>query len=332
VAFEHRESVPVMACFALLSFTDEEVEIARAEAEALLGPARFEGRLAFCARAGDVTPGAYVNWCARELACAATLDALCERISAQGLGADDFKVIVVKPKCSGAPPSQYVASRIASHLKGQPDLSHPKVQFAIALTGDGVRFGRIVSQADKSWRKHLRRPRHCSTALPVRLARAIVNMAVQPGDSVLDPCCGVGTLLVEAASIGASVFGSDINWRMVAAARENLSHFGFAAQVTVAPAETVNGRFDVIVTDLPYGRSTQADERLYQAILSNLASLAPRAAIVTGAPSSEILQAAGYEIVHVARQFKGTLTRHVYLCRSRLATGEKHKSNAGEPA
>ncbi len=320
-----------MACFALLSFTDEEVEIARAEAEALLGPARFEGRLAFCVRPGDLTPAAYVNWCARELACAATLDALCERISAQGLGADDFKVIVIKRKGTGAPPSQYVASRIASHLKGRPDLNQPNVQFAVALMGDGVRFGHIVSEADKGWRRHLRRPHHCSTALPVRLARAIVNMAVRPGDSVLDPCCGVGTLLVEAASVGASVFGSDINQRMVAAARENLSHFGFDAQVTVAPAETVSGRFDVIVTDLPYGRSTQADAPLYKAILSNLASLAPRAAIVTGAPCSEILQAAGYEIVHVARQFKGTLTRHVYLCRSRLAAGGKPTANAGDP-
>lgn len=319
-----------MSCFALLSFTDEEAEIAQAETEALLGPARFEGRVAFCAQEGDVTPAAYVNWCARELACAETLDALCDQISMRRLGADDFKVIVVKPKDAQAPSSQHIASRIASHLTGRPDLSHPKVRFAVALARSKLYFGKVVSQADKAWRKHLSRPRHCSTALPVRLARAIVNMVVRAGDSVLDPCCGVGTLLVEAASVGASVFGSDINWRMVAAARENLSHFGLDdANVQVSPAEEVKGRFDVVITDLPYGRSTQADEHRYGAILSNIASVAPRAAIVTGAPCSGILQAAGYEIVRVARQFKGTLTRHVYLCRSRRTTSEKSTLDTG---
>ena len=319
-----------MRYFSLLSFTDEDAEIAQAETEAVLGPARFEGRLAFSAAGRDVTPAAHINWCAQELARAPSLDALCEQVQSRGLGADDFKIVVLKPSAGQDMKSPEIAARVAEHLQGRPDLSHPKTQFAVAFPEGAVCFGRIISEADKSWRGHVKRPHQYSNALPVRLARAMVNMVVRPGDTVLDPCCGAGTLLIEAASIGAVVFGSDANRRMVGATRENLAHFGLQGTVEVARAEEIVGRFDVVVTDLPYGRTTQADEALYRAVLPNLARLAPRAAIVMGGPCEPVLQAAGYDIVRVARQFKGTLTRHVYICRSRVAEHGVETADAGE--
>jgi 23S rRNA G2445 N2-methylase RlmL len=54
------------------------------------------------------------------------------------------------------------------------------------------------------------------------LAAAMVALAgVGPGDVVLDPCCGAGTLAIEAAGAGAAAFGADLDPAAVAAAARN---------------------------------------------------------------------------------------------------------------
>lgn len=60
-------------------------------------------------------------------------------------------------------------------------------------------------------------------AMPPRLARIMVNLsACAPGKVLLDPFCGVGTILQEALLAGAKVVGVDANPWCVKAANENL--------------------------------------------------------------------------------------------------------------
>ena len=60
-------------------------------------------------------------------------------------------------------------------------------------------------------------------AMPPRLARIMVNLAgCTPGKVLLDPFCGVGTILQEALLSRARVVGVDLNPWCVEAARENL--------------------------------------------------------------------------------------------------------------
>ena len=60
-------------------------------------------------------------------------------------------------------------------------------------------------------------------AMPPRLARIMVNLAgCTPGKVLLDPFCGVGTILQEALLSRARVVGVDLNPWCVKAARENL--------------------------------------------------------------------------------------------------------------
>jgi tRNA (guanine6-N2)-methyltransferase len=54
------------------------------------------------------------------------------------------------------------------------------------------------------------------------LAAAMVALAgVGPGDVVLDPCCGAGTVAVEAARAGAVALGADLDPVAVAASARN---------------------------------------------------------------------------------------------------------------
>jgi len=60
-------------------------------------------------------------------------------------------------------------------------------------------------------------------AMPPRLARIMVNLSFcTPGNVLLDPFCGVGTILQEALLAKASVVGMDLNPWCVEAAKENL--------------------------------------------------------------------------------------------------------------
>lgn len=61
--------------------------------------------------------------------------------------------------------------------------------------------------------------------LPPKLAQTIINIATGPISSgvVLDPFCGTGVVLQEAALMGYSVYGTDIAEKMVRFSRDNLN-------------------------------------------------------------------------------------------------------------
>ena len=63
--------------------------------------------------------------------------------------------------------------------------------------------------------------------LPPKVARMIVNIALRGADAghhpmVVDPFCGVGTVLAEALLVGANVSGSDISETAIAHAKKNI--------------------------------------------------------------------------------------------------------------
>lgn len=59
--------------------------------------------------------------------------------------------------------------------------------------------------------------------LPPKLAQTIINLAKPTaGSTVLDPFCGSGVILQEASLMGFSVYGTDLDERMVEYSRQNL--------------------------------------------------------------------------------------------------------------
>jgi len=60
-----------------------------------------------------------------------------------------------------------------------------------------------------------------------KVCRALLNFAgARPGDTILDPFCGTGTLLMEAAMLGMKCIGIDIDGDQVQGTKSNLSWFG----------------------------------------------------------------------------------------------------------
>ncbi len=95
--------------------------------------------------------------------------------------------------------------------------------------------------------------------LPPKVARIMINLASQGKTGLLaDPFCGTGTIALEAASLGFSVFASDLDPQAVAGTRQNLLwlqqkfhlHFSFQTQVIDAThLSTAISHLDYLVTE-----------------------------------------------------------------------------------
>ena len=170
------------------------------------------------------------------------------------------------------------------------------------------------------------------------LARAVANVAgARPGATVLDPMCGTGGVLVEAGLVGANVVGTDAQAKMVAGARENLSHFldsDELSSVGVERGEWHVGRGDAtrlpladdavdgVVFDAPYGRQSKIEthrlEDLVSGALSEACRVAPRAVVVADRSWAGEARAAGWELeAAFERRVHRSLTRYVLILERR---------------
>lgn len=135
---------------------------------------------------------------------------------------------------------------------------------------------------------------HRPGALKSSVAAALVAMAgTTPGTRVLDPCCGSGTIVIEAAQRGAVAHGGDIALWAIAAACTNAAGAGVAARFDVADARRLPlaaGTVDRVISNLPWGRQVRVDTALdtfYRRSLAEMARvLAPggRIVLLTGVP------------------------------------------------
>lgn len=214
---------------------------------------------------------------------------------------------------------------------GRPvDLRNPRLIARAFLLRDRVFVGREVWNSDpKALRaRHVEnRPFFSPVSLDPRLARTLVNLSgVAPGQTLLDPFCGTGGVLIEAAHMGVRAFGSDLDPDMVAGTRRNLEHFGVSGTVAPSDVERVPsllagwglGHVDAVVADLPYGRSAstgkEAIRDLYARAMATIERvLRPGGSAVLGLPDrASVDAAAGHlELVDVFPiRAHRSLTRH----------------------
>jgi tRNA (guanine10-N2)-dimethyltransferase len=178
-----------------------------------------------------------------------------------------------------------------------------------------------IDRKDFDRRKVAERPFFSPISLHPRYARALINLTgARRGDTVLDPFCGTGGIVLEAALLGMKAIGSDIDPEMVDGCRRNLEHFGVEAELQVADVgdvPSIFGKVSAVATDPPYGRaaSTKKEdiELLYRrGIVASAEVLSPgsRAGIVLPREVS----AEGMELLEIHRQrVHRSLTRHYHI-------------------
>lgn len=234
------------------------------------------------------------------------------------LQGETFKVICLK---AGDTRPDYDQARkiekeIGMCINGIARMKQPEVTFGLIKTGLKWILGQWT-ESDKSWQVHQQKPQNYSTGFGVTLARALVNIAVPEvkNHRLLDPCCGMGTVVIEALSMGIDARGNDLNALAVRGARVNLTHFGYdAKRITLGDMKALEGIYDSSLFDMPYNLCSVLPNQEQQAMLVKLRKLSRRAIVVSTEWVQEHLLEAGWTIDQYITVRKGTFVRHVWVC------------------
>ncbi|MGC8505872.1 MAG: DNA methyltransferase [Thermoplasmata archaeon] len=119
-------------------------------------------------------------------------------------------------------------------------------------------YSQDVKEMEK--RRSPLRPFFSPVSMHPRYAKFLVNSTVCiPGDTILDPFCGTGGILIEAGLLGLKAIGNDVSLSMVMGARLNCKFYGLN-DVRITNHDVSNlsldENVDGIATDFPYGRNS----------------------------------------------------------------------------
>lgn len=251
----------------------------------------------------------------------ATLQDILDQVKETKMEEQTFKVIFSKindrkpPNTIEYQERREIERAVGWVIEGEADVHHPDHIFGMAIVGDRWYFGHYL-KSEAVWLQHTKKPREYSTALSTRVARAIANIAVPNPEGVksIDPCCGIGTVLVEALSMEIDMDGRDINPLVVDGSRENIEHFNLKGNVTLGPISDVTDSYDVAVIDMPYNLYTHATPEDQLSILKHARRFAKKVVVVTIETMDDMVKEAGFSITDRCETQKGYFTREILVC------------------
>jgi len=263
--------------------------------------------------------------------CSPDLDGIEKIIERLGRVDDSFSVRVQRIKDSSKEVSTLALEKnIGQMINGdRVDLKNPKIRIQGFLTENKLVIGREILQTDRRGiqkRNPKYRPFFHPTSLSPILSKTVCNICgVNDGKKVLDPFCGTGGLLIEAGLLGATVHGMDIQKEMVGGTKENLEHYGIKGMIEMGDATKMdyNNYFDVVLTDLPYGRASTTKgkqlEDLYSDALNSIYRVLKNnggACIISpeNVPVEKMAKTSGFNIlkIHLLRVHR-SLTRKILI-------------------
>ncbi|MEA2053611.1 MAG: methyltransferase domain-containing protein [Candidatus Thermoplasmatota archaeon] len=204
------------------------------------------------------------------------------------------------------------------------DLENPDIEITIFADKEIYLCKKIASINRKKFegRRSQYRPFSPPISIHPRIAMALVNLSgIKRGETLLDPFCGTGGILIEAGLIGAKVVGIDIKKNIIEGCRKNLEHYGIESYTlyNADATEIAINNVDAIVSDLPYGRSTYIGDdidKLYEKAFIKMKNWLKQGGIaVVGVPHKKFIDVGNkylhLEEIHPMRIHR-SLTR--YFC------------------
>lgn len=156
----------------------------------------------------------------------------------------------------------------------QVSLDNPDVTVLYIVTDNGAIVG--LSEYNGAKLGNVRnRPYFHPVVLEPHLSRIMVNLTmVKENDLLLDPFCGTGSIILEAATMKIRTIGCDLSSKMCYGSIANTGNVDtliINCDALSLPLQTRG--IDAIATDLPYGRAASAMKRPAKELLKEFVSL-----------------------------------------------------------
>lgn len=189
------------------------------------------------------------------------LELIVKEIPQIDIGQNTFAIRQIsKKKISERDIATTLGNKIPKH--NETNLAHPDVKilyYAGTETIISIWDKTLETYYKRCLKHHIKhRPFFSPISIHPRIARSMVNLAnCSEGETMIDPFCGTGGMLIEARDMEINAIGIDIIEKMVGYSIGNLDHYGLKAEVIEDDVEaSSNYQFKAIVTDPPYGLST----------------------------------------------------------------------------
>jgi len=165
---------------------------------------------------------------------------------------------------------------ISKFTNAKVKLENPDVTIYLIFTNEENFFG--FSEKMKE-RKRPTKTKKYPHELDWKLTRVMINLiGLKKGQTLCDPFCGTGTTLLESESMGINAIGIDFDQKMCEISKENLKNNGYKSEILKSDFQElvkISEKFDGIVTDLPYGRSSKTSEKP-EDVLKRFISIMPK--------------------------------------------------------
>ncbi len=203
-------------------------------------------------------------------------------------------------------------------IEGKPDVQNPSIIYSICNSNDIWHFGVLVKR-NTDWRKHKNKPYSFSNSLCIHIAKTLVSLASKGNRTtkLLDACCGVGTVMLEACYAGLSIEGCDINLKSIKHTKQNLEHYKYTSRVYCMDVKDLTQKYDAAIIDLPYNLYSYSDDVITSNIIESTVKLSSRIVIVSKSDIEAVIKKSGLKIIDfctVEKRGRSMFTRSIWVC------------------
>lgn len=259
----------------------------------------------------------YIKHCISVRYTAPSIEELTKLIAYDNFKSNNFKVYLIETEAEkfSFHERRYIECAIGLSIEGFSKMDNPDCLFGVAKIEGIWVFGECESN-DYKWQHHNIKPYSYSNALNVEIAKGLVNIAAS-GDvkSLIDPCCGIGTVVIEALHMGYDIKGYEINPSICLNAKKNLNFFGFKDVITLGDMNSITDHFDASIVDLPYGVFTCTTPEKQVEIIKCARRISDKMVIVTFEDMDNQIKSAGFNIIDKCNVTKGRFTRYISICK-----------------
>lgn len=260
----------------------------------------------------------YIRHVLKILYHAESLDDLLEIIRLNKVAIDNFKFVRIRVKDGEPEYRAWIesASKVADTIKGAADMQNPEILLGLIKIDTNWIFG-VYDKNDNKWMRHNEKPNSYTHSLTMVVSRALVNIAVgtHASCSLIDPCCGVGTVVLEALSMGVNVNAYELNTKIARQAEENLDFFGYKNVIKNVDMHEMNEHFDAAIMDIPYGFFTPYSKEEQVALIKTARKITSKLVLVSIVNMDEDLNLIGFTITDQCEINKGNFKRYITVCK-----------------
>lgn len=209
---------------------------------------------------------------------------------------------------------------LGTTIEGDFAIKDPKIEFILTrIDGEWI-FGELTNNPN-TWKQRRKKPHSYSHSLDITIAKSVINIAINNdfNTNIIDPCCGIGTVVIEGRFANVNIKGYEINPLVKHKCNLNLEHYGFTPDVTKQDMLETSEMFDVAILDLPYGHYSNISTEEQTALITKLQSISKKSLIITMENMNKQIEGAGLQIIDSCEIKKSnTFKRYLTLCKSKL--------------